>query len=267
MSFDYAFLVALVQGLTEFLPISSSGHLILLEHLSGAARHGLIIDVAAHFGTLCAAMIYFRKDVSICLYGAASFAAPVFAAKRGGTAAARHLVMLVVLASLPTAILGFVLFATGWIDILRDVKIIAAANLVFALLLFAADRRAELKTDLAQMDWRASLWVGIAQMAALIPGASRAGCCITAARACGFSRFQAARFALFLSILPILGAVALGLRSIETWVHFQEAALTAFLSFGISFLVLSAFIRMMPRFSLTPFVIYRLIFAFILFML
>ncbi len=262
MSLIDVFLVALVQGVSEFLPISSSGHLILLEHLSRAARHGLIIDIAAHFGTLCAALIYFRKDVSVCFYGAASFVAPVAAPP-----SARQLVLFVALASSPIAVLGFALFATGWIDVLRDIKIIATANLVFAVLLFLADRRPEVKTDLTQMGWREALWIGGAQMLSLIPGASRAGCCISMARAFGFSRWASARFAMFLAIPSIGGALMLALSSVDDLSHLKEVALTAFLSFGVSFLVLSGFIRMTRRFSLMPFIIYRLLFAFALFML
>ena len=268
MIFDdagYALLVAFVQGVTEFLPISSSGHLILLEHLSGAEQHGLIIDIAAHFGTLCAALIYFRKDMAAFFYGAASFIVPV--APQMAPPTARDLVLFVILASIPTMILGFVLFMTGWVDMLRNIKVIASANLIFAALLFWADRRAEVKTDLTQMNWREALGVGFAQMFALIPGASRAGCCISMMRAFGFSRLRSARFAIFLAIPSIFGALALGLSGVEDLAQLREAALVAFLSFGVSFLVLSGFIRMTRNFSLMPFIIYRVIFAFVLFML
>lgn len=252
-----SFFIALVQGITEFLPISSAGHLITIREILGFAKQALIIDVAAHAGTLAAAMVYFRSEIKTCLKGIMPSA----------ESAERHLVCLVIIASLPVLIIGALIFYLGIIEQMRDIKIVAVANLIFAVGLFLADRVQQKYEDFKLMTSTQALFVGLAQTMALIPGASRSGTVISAVRVFGFSRSAAASFALFLALPSIAGAVFLTATQLTSFSSALPALAAAFLSFVVAFLVLAGFIRFSQHFSMTIFVIYRLALSALLFML
>ena len=256
-SFFIALAQSFIQGLTEFLPISSAGHLIISRELLGLARQVLIMDVAAHAGTLLAALVYFRGTALDCLKGMLPKASP----------RDRHLLQLTFLASLPIVLFGAVLFLSGAVNAIRIIEVVAVANLCFACLLFIADRRIQTRTDFYQMTLPQAIGIGFMQAFALIPGASRAGVVITGARFLGYSREASARFALFLALPSISGALLLSATELESLQGFAFALLIALLSFIIALAVLKGFIRLSQKFSLVGFVVYRLALSVLLFMM
>lgn len=242
-------LLALVQGLTEFLPVSSSAHLILVGRALGADQ-GLAFDVATHLGTLLAVVIYFRREL-------AGFARAAVGAESGRE---RRLLGLILLATLPAATAGLAFH--DWIaSSLRSPLVIAAATIGFGLLLWVSDRfRGETRNE-HDLGWRGALGIGMAQALALVPGTSRSGITITAALFLGLSREAAARFS-FLLAIPVLALAG----SYEAWqvsqqntvIHWREFVLAALFS-GVSALgCIHLFLRWVERVGMTPFVLYRL---------
>ncbi|MDC1482528.1 undecaprenyl-diphosphate phosphatase, partial [Ascidiaceihabitans sp.] len=182
MSLFHLFILAVIQGLTEFLPVSSSGHLILLPSLTDAADQGLAIDVAVHVGTLFAVVMYFRTDVRTVLIGCTRLVRG-----RADTDGAR-LALYLAVATIPVVIAGLIFKITGLNDLLRSASVIGWTMLVFGIVLYWADRTgAHTKTD---SDWsmQDAIIMGLAQVLALIPGTSRSGITITAARKLGYAR-------------------------------------------------------------------------------
>ncbi len=196
MSYFEAFVLALIQGLTEFLPISSSAHLILPSAILGWEDQGLAFDVAVHVGTLAAVVIYFRKEV-ITLF--AALFASIFKGERSKEA---KLAWMIVIATIPACIFGLVM--KDVIEVyLRSAYVIATTTIIFGLLLWWVDKNASLLDDEYQAGWKKALFIGIAQALAMIPGTSRSGATITAALYLGFTREAAARFSFLMSI-PII---------------------------------------------------------------
>ena len=243
MAFLLIVLVATVQGLTEFLPVSSSGHLALIPLITDQPYHGRAIDVAAHVGTLGAVMLYLRADLL----------AMLMALRLGGDPGQRRLIMLLTIASLPVILAGFMVNSIDppW---LLDLRTLASANLVFAALLWHADKVGSLGRRIMEMRFGAAIAIGLVQCLALIPGASRSGVTMTAARYLGFERLAAARFSLLLSIPTIAGAgllkgtdiiangdVALGV----------DAALVALLSFGFALVAIGWMMRWLAQASMS----------------
>ncbi|WP_036816203.1 undecaprenyl-diphosphate phosphatase, partial [Photobacterium sanctipauli] len=197
MSHFEAFVLALIQGLTEFLPISSSAHLILPSAILGWDDQGLAFDVAVHVGTLAAVIGYFRKEVVVLL---SAWVASIFKKQHS---AESKLAWMIALATIPACIFG--LFMKDIIEIyLRSAWVIAATTIFFGLLLWWVDSRATQQDDEYQADWKRSLFIGLAQAAAMIPGTSRSGATMTAALYLGFTREAAARFSFLMSIPIIL---------------------------------------------------------------
>ena len=260
--------LGLLQGLTEFLPISSSAHLILLPVLVGWPDQGLSFDVAVHVGTLAAVLAYFRRDL---LRMAGSCARAL--RTRAPDADAR-LAALVVVGTLPVVLAGLLVQAAGTHDAsgvaapFRGATVIASTTVAFALLLWWADRRGRRDRDEAALDWRAALFIGAAQVLALIPGTSRAGITITAALALGFERRAAARFSFLLSI-PVIAAA--GLSQAAAAVSAAENPDWAALALGGAVSALSAwltihfFLKLLERIGMLPFVLYRLALGALLF--
>ncbi|MXX74540.1 MAG: undecaprenyl-diphosphate phosphatase [Holophagales bacterium] len=242
-------LVALVQGLTEYLPISSTAHLILLPRLFGWPDQGLAVDVAANTGTLLAVVAYFRKD--LVGYGRALF--------RGG--GERRMIPLLGLASVPVLVAGIA--AGDWIaGDARSPGVIAWATIGFGLLLGVADRWGPQERRLEQVNWRSALVFGLAQATALVPGASRAGVVISAGRLLGFDRESSARFA-FLLALPV-GVFVAGKDSLDLLSgtlplsQLPSLLLVAALSALVGYLVIGGLLGWLRRRSLQIFVGYRL---------
>lgn len=261
LDFSAYFFIALIQGITEFLPVSSSGHLVLIPHITDFADQGQVMDVAAHIGTLAAVMLYLRRDISAML--ASLFTRAVDKMRY------RRLTGLLIIASLPVIIAGLLLELAG-AEFLRLVWIVASANLVFALWLWVADRR-DIQTDLSRSDtrqpeweklsYRHALYIGLAQIFALIPGASRSGVTMTMARQLGYDRLSAARFSLLLSVPVIAGAGVLkgiSLYRTSEGVDMLSLGLVAGLSFIFALLAIRWMMGWLARADFRIFVFYRL---------
>ena len=246
--------LAIVQGLTEFLPISSSAHLILVGDLLGWPDEGLAFDVATHFGTLFAVLFYFRVELAEMLRAMRSPDDP-------SAAQHRQLAKWLMLASLPALLIGLV-FA-GWIaGHLRDVRVIAVTTIAFGALLWWADVRGRRDRDLATMGTGRAMAVGVAQALALIPGVSRSGITITAGRMIGLDAESAARFSFLLSIPVIAAAGIYGLMRVATgqavvdWSGFVIGVTVSALA---GWACIAAFLALVRRVGLLPFIIYRLL--------
>jgi undecaprenyl-diphosphatase len=248
-------MLAIIQGITEFLPISSSAHLILFPALTGAADQGLTIDAAVHVGTLAAVMLYFRAESGMLIRGSLRIAVGDW---RDSDA---RLTALMALATVPVVALGVVLALTGAEAALRSVEVIAWTTIVFAVTLWLADRYGPHVRRFGDWGLSPAAVMGLTQAIALIPGVSRSGITMTTARALGFERVDAARLSLMMSI-PATAAVGAWtfvklLRSGDTTVGL-DAAIAAALSFVAALATLVVLMRMLRRFSMTPFVLYRL---------
>ncbi len=255
-------IVSIIQGVTEFLPISSSAHIILFPTLTGAADQGLTIDVAVHVGTLAAVMLYFRRDVATAAIGGLHLLRG-----RAGTAEARLLLLLIV-ATIPVVVAGLIVSLAGWSAALRSVEVIAWTTFNFGLLLWVADRIGARAKAAENWGWRDAALMGLAQMLALMPGVSRSGVAITAARALGYERVEAARLSMLMSIPTIIAAGALVTRDLVKagdWALGADALLAAVLALVSALVALALMMRMLARWSLTPFVIYRLALGAVLF--
>jgi undecaprenyl-diphosphatase len=252
--------LALIQGLTEFLPVSSSAHLILGSQLLGWEDQGLVFDVATHLGTLLAVLVYFRHDLAGM---AQAFLRPV---NTDDQRQARSMVYFLAVASVPALLFGF--FARDLVELyLRDMRIIAVTTLVFGGLLWLADALGSRARPLLEMNWRSAMLIGLAQSLALIPGVSRSGITITAGRFLGFDADSAARFS-FLLAIPIIAAaggygalkVALG----EAPINWQQFLLAMGFAAVAGWLCIAAFLALLKRVGLMPFIIYRLMLGVIL---
>ncbi|WP_406732029.1 undecaprenyl-diphosphate phosphatase [Vibrio scophthalmi] len=258
MSTFEAFILALIQGLTEFLPISSSAHLILPSAVFGWADQGLAFDVAVHVGTLAAVMIYFRSEVVSLL---SAFFGSIFKGERSKES---KLAWMIVLATIPACIFG--LLMKDIIEIyLRSAWIIAITTIVFGLLLWYVDKNASLVEDEYQTTWKKALFIGVAQALAMIPGTSRSGATITAALYLGFTREAAARFSFLMSIpIILLAGGYLSLKLVESGAPIDFAVLATGIvtSFISAYICIHFFLKLISRMGMMPFVIYRLILGF-----
>jgi undecaprenyl-diphosphatase len=248
--------LALVQGITEFLPISSSGHLILVPIFTGWPDQGLPIDVAAHVGTLAAVLAYFWRDVARMVAGLARLLA-------GQREPGARLALNLVIATLPALAAGFLvqLYAQ---EALRSLELLAWTMIGFGLVLFAADRIGYAAGNLDKLGAGQALVIGLAQCLAFIPGTSRSGITMSAARLFGYERTEAARFSFLLSIPAILAAAALEggkmLRA-ERLDQLQDMGLTAGLSAIAGFLAIAFMMRWLRHAGFGIFIAYRLLFG------
>ena len=254
--------LAIVQGLTEFLPISSSGHLALVPLLADWADQGPLIDVAVHVGSLLAVTVYMWRDVILLLRGGGDLL-------RWRASREARLAGLLLIASVPVFVAGFLLLQSGAVGSLRTIGVIAAANLIFALLLYVSDRR---PTDRGVDDigFGRAIAIGLAQALALVPGVSRSGVTMTAARFLGVERTEAARFSMLLAIPTILGAGAGAgyeiYRSGDLVLR-ETALIAAGLSFVTALLAIWGMMAWLRRMTFTPFVAYRVALSALLFAL
>jgi undecaprenyl-diphosphatase len=252
------FLLAVIQGLTEFLPVSSSGHLILLPGLTGGQDQGLAIDVAVHVGTLLAVVLYFWTDVRIAIAGCGRLACG-----KVDTQGA-FLALCLAISTIPVVIAGLAIKMTGIDEILRSVAVIGWTMLGFGLVLYWADMTgSEEKTD---QSWslKDAVLMGLAQMLALIPGTSRSGITITAARRLGYGREGAAKLSMLMSIPTILASGALLSLDVvgnANWSLARDALIGASFAFVAALLALTLMMRLLRSVSFTPYVIYRVIFG------
>lgn len=256
MQFTTLAILALIQGITEFLPVSSSGHLILFPQLTGTEDQGIALDVAVHFGTLFAVILFFRSDVADAISGGFDILKG-----RVKTANAR-LAGLLVLATIPVIVAGLILKVTGLSDAMRDIRVIAWAMIIFGIALYWFDKSAPATRAATSWNWKDALIMGLWQMLALIPGTSRSGATITGARQLGFNRKDGAKLAMLMSIPTILASaslIGLDVLSGDETINIRDLAIGAALAFGAALLALKLMMQLLNSFSFTPYVIYRLI--------
>ncbi|KFZ30230.1 UDP pyrophosphate phosphatase [Pseudidiomarina salinarum] len=254
MSTFEAIILALIQGITEFLPISSSAHLILPSQVLGWEDQGLAFDVAVHVGTLLAVIAYYRKDVG-------ELTAGWFASWRGQHNEYSRLAWLLIWATVPAGLAG--LFGAGLIeDYTRSALVIAITTIVFGLVLWYADVRASDRAGIHSLTLRQAILIGIAQAVALIPGTSRSGITMTAGLLIGLKRVDAARFSFLLSIPVIImagGYQGLKLAQQPEPVAWLAVISGMLVSFVAAYLCIHYFLKVIERMGMLPFVIYRLI--------
>lgn len=262
MLWTYLLILSVVQGVTEFLPISSSAHLILVRDLlvalgmpmwEGSQADELALDIALHVGSLLAILVYFRRDVVHLFIGLAD------ALRLKASDNARTLLLLIV-ATLPILVVGF-LMKDVVTYMLRSAEIIAWMTILFGLLLYVADRQPARAKAMEKMSFRQAIVVGLAQCLALIPGVSRSGIAMTAGRLTGLDRPLSARFALLLSLPTIAGA---GLLATVDLYRAGDARLTGealiggFFAFIAAWIAVAFLMKWLRHNSYTPFVVYRL---------
>ena len=246
--------VALVQGITEFLPISSQAHLILVPRVTGWCDQGLVIDIGVHFGTLLAVVVYFWRD---CLGLGRGIGEAVLGRR---TAEARRAIHILI-ASVPALTAGFVLGTQLGFDF-RSLAVIGWTTLGFGILLWVADRWGRREARIEHMTWGRALFIGCAQVLALVPGTSRSGVTMTAARMLGFERSEAARFSLLMAVPVILGASALAGLDLVRSDNAQlttSTAIATLLAFLAALIAIAAMMRWLSRASFAPFAAYRVV--------
>jgi len=241
-------ILSLVQGISEFLPISSSSHLIIISTLYEFKTSSLLIDVSLHLGSLFSIIFFFRKEL--------------LDIKNN-----HNLLLLLIVGSIPLILVGYILYTTGLIYLLRDIKVIAWTTLIFAIILYIADKNKFDKKISSNLNIKIILYIGFFQILSLIPGVSRAGITITAARLFKFNRVDSSKISFLLAIPALTGASVLGLKDItEQSFEFNYLVFIAItLSFLFSYFTVKFFLNYINKFSLNVFVIYRVIVSIILF--
>ena len=242
------FLLSLIQGITEFLPISSSSHLMIFSNYSGFENRSLSIDISLHIGSFLAVITYFYKDIINFIKN-------------------KKLFLKIFIASIPVMIFGFFLIETNLIEKLRNIQIIGWTTLFFGILLYVSDKFKLKKIISTDLNYKSAIFIGFFQILSLIPGVSRSGISITAARFLNFKRVEAAKISFLLSI-PTLGAVsAFGLKNTFTSQDMNISILnfvSIFLSYIFSLITINYFLKYIQKFSLNIFVIYRILLGLVL---
>jgi len=243
-------ILSLVQGISEFLPISSSSHLIIVSTLYEFRTSSLLIDVSLHLGSLFAIIFFFRKELLDIRNN-------------------HNLLLLLIVGSIPLMLAGYILYTTELIYLLRDIKVIAWTTLIFGIILYIADKNKFDKQISSNLNIKIILYIGFFQILSLIPGVSRAGITITAARFFKFNRVDSSKISFLLAIPALAGASVLGMNDIFKQSH--EVNYLSFIaitcSFLFSYFTINFFLNYINKFSLNIFVVYRIIVAIILFIL
>jgi len=241
-------ILSAIQGISEFLPISSSAHLILVSNLYEFKSSSLLIDISLHLGSLFAIIFFFRKDLLDIRNNI-------------------RLLSLIIVGSIPLLVVGYILYSTSIIYELRNIKIIAWTTLIFGVVLFVADRNRFDKKISTNLNLQSILFISLFQILSLLPGVSRAGITITAARILKFNRLDSSKISFLLSIPALGGASFLGLKDVfDQSVEFNYLVIIAVISsFIFSFMTVKFFLIYINKFSMNAFVIYRVIIALILF--
>ena len=241
-------ILSAIQGISEFLPISSSAHLILVSSLYEFKSSSLLIDISLHLGSLFAIIFFFRKDLLDIRNN-------------------KRLLSLIIIGSIPLIVVGYILYSTGIIYELRNIKIIAWTTLIFGVVLFVADRNRFDKKISTNLNLQSILFISLFQILSLLPGVSRAGITITAARILKFNRLDSSKISFLLSIPALGGASFLGLKDVfDQSVEFNYLVIIAVISsFIFSFMTVKFFLIYINKFSMNAFVIYRILIALILF--
>jgi undecaprenyl-diphosphatase len=242
------FILSLIQGITEFLPISSSSHLILGSEYLNFKNQSLTIDVSLHIGSFIGVLVYFNKDILDFIKN-------------------RKLFLKILISSLPVMLVGFILVETNLINKLRNLTVIGWTTIIFGILLYIGDRFHLEKNIDKDFNYKSAIIIGFCQILSLVPGVSRSGITITAARILNFKRYDSAKISFLLSI-PTLGAVSLfGLHNLiqEEILSFTFLSLLSiFFSFIFSFITIKYFLIFIKKFNLSVFVIYRILLGILL---
>ena len=243
-----ASILAFVQGFSEFIPVSSSAHLIIISKTHEFNISSLQLDISLHLGSLLAIIFYFRDDLL-------------------NITKNKSLIILIILGSIPLLIIGYIFYSTDLIDYLRNLKIIAWTTLLFGILLYFADK-SQIKNKIdTSLNYKSILIIGLLQVLAIIPGVSRSGIVITTSRFLNFDRVDSSKIAFYLSIPALGGASFLGIKDVlKTNIDFNLIFLFSIIfSFLISYLTIKYFLIYVKNFNLKFFVYYRVFLALVLF--
>jgi undecaprenyl-diphosphatase len=242
------FLLSLIQGITEFLPVSSSSHLIIFSKYTSFENQSLSIDISLHIGSFLAVITYFHKDIINFIKN-------------------KDLFLKILTASIPVMFFGFFLVQTNFIEKIRNIEVIGWTTLIFGILLYISDRYKLEKHISTDFSYKSAIFIGLFQILSLIPGVSRSGISITAARFLNFKRFDAAKISFLLSI-PTLGAVSVfGLKNLFTSQDTSISLLnliSIFFSYIFSLMTINYFLKYIKNFSLNIFVNYRILLGLVL---
>ena len=245
------FLLSLIQGITEFIPVSSSSHLILFSNYTNFEEQSLLVDVSLHIGSFLAVLCYFYKDILDFVKN-------------------KILFLKILISSIPVMLIGFFLVETNLIENLRNIKVIAWTTLIFGIILYFSDKCDLSKNIESNFSFKSAIFIGTFQILSLIPGVSRSGITLSAARILNFNRFDSAKISFLLS-LPTLGAVSIfGLNNTLSSSNINFSLiniLCILLSFLFSILSIKYFLHFVKKFSLNIFVIYRVLLGIILLVL
>ena len=241
-------ILSIVQGISEFLPVSSSAHLFLISEIYEFKSQALLIDIGLHLGSLLAIIFYFRNDLLDILNN-------------------KNLLFLIILGSIPLIIFGLIVYKTGLINYFRNVQVISWTTLVFAIILYFADKFEVKKKFEADLSIKSIFIIGIFQILALVPGVSRSGIVITAGRLLNFDRYDSTKISFYLSIPAIAGASFLGLKDVVNEnIDFNIGILISIiLSFIFSLLTIKYFLIFVKKFTMNLFIFYRIFLSLILF--
>jgi len=236
-------ILSLIQGVSEFLPISSLAHLVLISKYYAFTNQNLLIDICLHLGSLLAIIVYFRNDLFSFIKN-------------------KNFLIKVLIGTLPIVPVGYIFYQTGIINQLRNLEIIGWMSLIFAIFLYISDKTKMNRRIETEFSSKSAIFIGMFQVLALIPGVSRSGITITSARVLGFNRYDSAKISFFLSIPTLFAASILGIYNI-----YQEgsselnflAIIAVIFSFAFSYITIAIFLNFIKKFSLKIFVIYRII--------
>ncbi len=241
-------ILSIIQGISEFIPVSSSAHLLIISRLSDFNVSNLQLDISLHLGSLLAIILFFRKELINIIKN-------------------KNIFLLIILGSIPLVIVGYIFYTTNLIDQFRNLKVVAWTTLIFGILLYFSDKF-ELKNKIAsELNIKSIIIIGLFQILAIIPGVSRSGIVITASRFLKFDRVESSKIAFYLSIPALAGASFLGFKDvIDDQINFDAIFIfSTSASFLFSYFTIKYFLIYVKMFSLSFFVIYRIVLSIILF--
>ena len=241
-------ILSIIQGISEFIPVSSSAHLLIISRLSDFNVSNLQLDISLHLGSLLAIILFFRKELINIINN-------------------KNIFLLIILGSIPLVIVGYIFYSTNLIDQFRNLKVVAWTTLIFGILLYFSDKF-ELKNKISsELNIKSIIIIGLFQILAIIPGVSRSGIVITASRFLKFDRVESSKIAFYLSIPALAGASVLGFKDvIDDQINFDAIfIISTSASFLFSYFTIKYFLIYVKMFSLSFFVIYRIVLSIILF--
>ncbi len=241
-------ILAVIQGISEFIPVSSAAHLVLISNYYSFTNQNLLIDISLHLGSLIAIVVYFRNDLFNFLKN-------------------KSFLNKIIIGTIPIIIIGYALYQTDLINHLRNLKVIGWMSLIFGIFLYISDRSEIKKKIDTEFSYKSAIFIGLFQVLALIPGVSRSGITISSGRLLGFSRYDSAKISFFLSIPTLAAASFIGMYNVykegSSELNFL-AIIAVIFSFIFSYISIAIFLSFIKKFSLNIFVIYRIILSLII---